>query len=233
MSLPNKSKMVQDPSVQSHESVQVVDETITGGMKKVGKELGRNKMKLVRDNIKQHAGEAGDVFIKSILCSKVSLNVSNIGGNISNTIQTILSKRVEGKCGENGFVKEGSVKIMTYSNGVCRAASVVFDVVYECQVCNPVQGTSIECVVKNVTRAGIRAELDGYSKSPLVIFVARDHHYSLKEFSTINEGERIWINVVGQRFELNDEYVSVIAELDAKEIKKRSGNKQPLLISIK
>ncbi len=88
----------------------------------------------------------------------------------------------------------------------------------------------IDCYVKNITKAGIRAELEGYDNSPLVIFIARDHHYSLKEFSSINEGERIRIKVVGQRFELNDEYVSVIAELDVKEIKKRGGNKQRISI---
>ena len=127
-----------------------------------------------------------------------------------------MSKKIEGKCGENGYVKEGTTEILNYSNGICKGSSVLFDVVYQCDVCNPVQGMIIECVVKNITKAGIRAEIDGFEKSPLVIFIARDHHYSIKEFSTISEGEQIKAQVIGQRFELNDTYVSVIAELYTK-----------------
>ena len=89
---------------------------------------------------------------------------------------------------------------------------------------------SIECIVKNITKAGIRAELEGFENSPLVIFVARDHHYSVKDFSSINEDDRIHIKVVGQRFELNDKYVSVIAELDLKEMIKKQGGKQRISI---
>ena len=172
-----------------------------------------------------------DIFIKCVNTEKVALSVSNIGGNITNVIKMMLSKKMEGKCGENGYVKEGSVEIINYSNGVCKAANIIFDVIYQCHVCNPVQGTTIECVVKNITKAGIRAEIEGYNNSPLVIFVARDHHYSVKEFSSINEGDKIHIKVVGQRFELNDSYVSVIAELDVKELRKNGTNRQRISIA--
>ena len=32
-------------------------------------------------------------------------------------------------------------------------------------------------------------------------------------FSQVNEGDKIEIKVIGQRFELNDKYISIIAEL--------------------
>ena len=188
----------------------------------------KGKKLLVKNDDKKRS--KFDVFIKCISSDKISLSVSNIGGNISNIIKTILSKKLEGKCGENGYIKEGSVELINYSNGICKASNVIFDVVYQCEVCNPVQGMSIECIVKNITKAGIRAELEGFENSPLVIFVARDHHYSVKDFSSINEDDRIHIKVVGQRFELNDKYVSVIAELDLKEMIKKQGGKQRISI---
>lgn len=168
-----------------------------------------------------------DVFIRCVSTDKVSIAVANIGGNISNTIRMLQSKKIEGKCGENGFVKDGSTEILNYSNGVCRGANIMFDVVYQCQVCNPVQGMIVDCIVKNITKAGIRAELEGYDPSPVVIFIARDHHYAVKEFSAVGEGDRIQIKVVGQRFELNDTYVSVIAELDTRNMhNKNKGRKR-------
>lgn len=184
------------------------------------------KSKFVKDEKRKKFG----VFIRCVSTEKLCVSLSNIGGNITNTLKEILSKNIEGKCGENGYVKEGSIGILSYSNGVCKGSNIVFDIVYECEVCNPVQGMNIECIVKNITKAGIRAELEGYDNSPIVIFIARDHHYSIKEFSSINEGEKIQIIVVGQRFELNDKYVSVIAELDVKYLKKKNVGKQRISI---
>ena len=49
--------------------------------------------------------------------------------------------------------------------------------------------------------------------SPLVIFIARDHHYKSNAFSNVKENDTIQVKVIGQRYELNDKYVSVIAIL--------------------
>jgi len=46
-----------------------------------------------------------------------------------------------------------------------------------------------------------------------VIFIARDHHYYVDKFADIKEDEIIQVKIIGTRFELNDKYVSVIAEL--------------------
>jgi len=52
-----------------------------------------------------------------------------------------------------------------------------FEVVYECQICFPVAGMKLNCVAKNITKAGIRAESSETDESPFVLFVARDHHF--------------------------------------------------------
>jgi hypothetical protein len=46
-----------------------------------------------------------------------------------------------------------------------------------------------------------------------VVFIAKDHHYNVSHFADIQEGDKINVRVVGQRFELNDKYVSIIGEL--------------------
>ena len=71
----------------------------------------------------------------------------------------------------------------------------------------------ISCVAKNITKAGIRAESDTDVPSPVVIFIAKDHHYSVSYFNEIQEGDKINIRVIGQRYELNDKYISIIGEL--------------------
>jgi hypothetical protein len=52
-----------------------------------------------------------------------------------------------------------------------------------------------------------------------------------QKFSTIKEGEMINAKVIGQRFELNDKYISIIAELvEAKEVLKMK-KKKKLIVS--
>ena len=68
---------------------------------------------------------------------------------------------------------------------------------------------------KNITKAGIRAEVEDDDNS-LIIFVARDHNYLNKSFSNVKENQEIIVRVIGQRFELNDKNISVIAEFSRK-----------------
>ena len=72
--------------------------------------------------------------------------------------------------------------------------------------------------VKNITKAGIRAE---YKKdSPIVVFISRDHSYKNKNFNSIKVDETVYIRVIGIRYELNDEFISIIAELDERKMKR-------------
>ena len=118
---------------------------------------------------------------------------------------------------KKGYIKKKSVNVISFSSGrITLGNKIVFDVVFECDICLPVEGMKIDCIVKNVTKAGIRAEVeleDEFDISPLVIFIARDHHIDNKYYNDVIENNNICIRVIGQRFELNDMYITIIAEL--------------------
>jgi len=152
------------------------------------------------------------LYFKNIITRKVNIQFKDVGGNIEHIINQNLRRTLEGKCIYEGYIKRDSINILTYSSGLIDGNSVIFDVVFECQACRPVEGMQIRCTIKNVTKAGIRAEIAG-DISPVVIFIARDHQYQSKYFSARKEGEDILIKVIGQRFELNDKYISIIATL--------------------
>ena len=153
-----------------------------------------------------------DIYFSVIISRTVHIPIINVGRNIEITLKNILEQQIEGKCIAEGYIKPGSTSIQSYSNGVQDGYSIMFDVIIECRVCNPVEGMIISCIAKNITKAGIRAELLE-EPSPLVIFVARDHNYMMKAFSAVEENQEIKIRVIGQRFELNDAYISIIGEL--------------------
>jgi hypothetical protein len=79
--------------------------------------------------------------------------------------------------------------------------------------CFPVEGMLVRCIAKNITKAGIRAESEDETPSPIVVFITRDNNYMSSYFSSIKENDKFLARVIGQRFELNDKYVSIIAEI--------------------
>ena len=157
------------------------------------------------------------LYIKNIISKKLSLPIKYVGTNIAEILEQILSNNFEGKCCIEGYVKRGSVKIVTFSSGTVLGNCIIFTVVFEYLVCNPPQGMRISCAVKNITNAGILAHTDEGEYSPLNIFIARDHHYNVSYFSELKDGDIIMVRVIGQRFELNDPFVSIIGELELKQ----------------
>ena len=159
-----------------------------------------------------------ELYMKASLTRKVFLPFSLIGSNTQYNLEQRI-KKIEGKCNKEGFVKPNSINILSYSAGELYSDKVVFHVLFECFICRPVEGMVINCNAKNITKAGIRAEIKGHF-SPVIIFISRDHHLKHKTFSKIKENDDIIIRVIGKRYELNDEYISIIGELYKKKKKK-------------
>jgi DNA-directed RNA polymerase subunit E'/Rpb7 len=165
---------------------------------------------------KSSSSEEGEnvLYSKAILTQKVQLPFIIVGSNIETTIKHTISTKMEGKCIVEGYVRPGSIQIINISSGTLQGRFVEFIVVFECNICCPVEGMLIKCYAKNITQAGIRAftSLDE-KKSPVIIYVSRDHHSSDAYFNSIHEKDAIRVRVIGQRFELNDKQVSIIGEL--------------------
>jgi len=165
-----------------------------------------NKPKNKQREIKQ-------LYSRSLITESISLPILAIGRNLKQTLEKTISSIVEGKCVVEGYVKPKSVKIITHSSGVIKGDKVQFDIVYECEVCFPVAGMLITCFAKDITKAGIRAESADETPSPFVLFVARDHHFANEYFNNIKVGDKFVARIIAQRFELNDKYISIIAEI--------------------
>lgn len=157
-----------------------------------------------------------ELFNRSLLTRPVCIPMRNVNKNIYQEIEKIINKEYEGKCVVEGYIKPKSVKLISYSSGMIKAENIIFDVVFECNICYPVEGMILKCVINNITKAGFRCEIPNEIPSPIVIFVTRDHHFMNNAFSDLKEGDTINVKIIGQRFELNDKYISVIATLEEK-----------------
>ena len=175
------------------------------------------------------------IYHRSIVTRTVVLPINSVGKNLQTTIAKHLVSAYESVCIVEGFVKRGSIKLISYSSGeIKRGNEISFETMFECEVCFPVENMLINCIAKNITKAGIRAESSDETPSPVVVFVAKDHNYDVEAFSNIKEGQRFVAKVIGQRFELNDKYISIIAEIHQglvleKEKEKEMVVKEPII----
>jgi DNA-directed RNA polymerase subunit E'/Rpb7 len=156
------------------------------------------------------------VYIKSLLERKVSLSITEVGKNVKQNLERKTVSHTEGRCMPEGFIQPDSIHVLRYSSGTVNLDMVDFHVVYECMVCNPVEGMLIKAKCKTVTKAGIHAEvLDENGNMPVTAFIARDHHINNHLFNTVEEDMNIVVKVIGTRYELNDPYICVIAKLES------------------
>lgn len=173
-----------------------------------------------------------EVYHKSLLTKIIELPMNAVGDDIKIKLEEKIKYTIEGTCIAEGYVKPKSVKVLTYSSGkIYDGNKIHFEVVFECDICLPVEGMIIEATAVNITKAGIRAEIkqdEEVNSSPVVIFLARDHHYQQEYFSSIKENDKIKVKVIGIRFELKDKYISIIAQLI--ERKKDKFVKKPKLV---
>jgi DNA-directed RNA polymerase subunit E'/Rpb7 len=154
------------------------------------------------------------IYTESLITRCVYLSIMEIDKNLKETITNKIKKEYEGKCIVEGYIQKDSCKIVSYSSGLIKGVNIIYDVVFRCKTCFPVEGMNINCIAVNITKsAGIRAEIADITPSPAVIFITRDHHYNDDYFSQIKEGDRFSATVIGQRFELNDKFISIIAKL--------------------
>lgn len=156
-----------------------------------------------------------DIWVNSIIEREVVLPFSSVGNNLKELLTLKLRKDIEGKCTVDGYIKNNSINIISYSSGVLEGDLIRFSVSIECDICNPVQGMSMCIKAINITKAGIRGI---YPKgiSPVEVLLPRDWHYNSKDFSNIKEEDILIVKVIGQRYELGDDKIQVMGEIENK-----------------
>ena len=174
-----------------------------------------------------------NVYMQSLLTTKVTLKITEIGGNLKDTLEKQIVKNVEGRCINEGYIRPNSVKILEYSSGNIVGEHVDFIVSYECMVCHPVENMKIQCTVHRVTQAGIHAQVIMDGVVPLTIFVARDHNYMITLFSQIKENQEITVRIEGIQYSLNDPCITAIATLVDVEKERRQKEKNKNKVKIR
>ena len=158
------------------------------------------------------------VYVRSMLNMKIALKITEVGKNVARNLEKLIISNTEGKCIPEGYIRSNSVKVMAYSSGKIKDDHIEFEVVYECLLCYPVVDMIVDCLVTNVTHAGIHSHVKDTDSDniPITVFIARDHNNTSKAFNAVKEGAKVEARIIGVRFELNDPSITAIAILEEK-----------------
>jgi len=170
---------------------------------------------ITSESIVGGARRNAEIFTRSIISTKVVLPFHLVGKNYVEILRAKIAEKVEGRCIADGYIRGKSVEIVQHSAGKLHMENVEFQVVYACDVCLPVEGMILECKSKTITqKAGIHAECVVDGVAVITVFVSKEDNATHPKFRDITEPDMtLTVKVVGVIFELNDQTVTVIADL--------------------
>lgn len=157
------------------------------------------------------------IFYKVLLNDRIKIEPRNLSKEYRAYVLDLLRRRMEGRCTRHGYIKEGSIDVYKVAPGsielVGLNGSIVFDVHYYAEVCNPLIGNTIKATVTNMNKFGILAEVGGI----LEIVIAKNsiniQHDAGVDVDSIQIGHQVMVEVIGKKFELNDKKISIVGRL--------------------
>ena len=151
------------------------------------------------------------LYTDAIIQEKIKIPFNKMSNNMTRFFENYAEKMIECKCRNEGYVRMGSCSVLSYSTGLLNSDSIIYNVIYSVNVCYPYENMEVECKIKNITKIGIRAIISEQN-NPIILFISREHNPD-KDFDQYKENQIIKVKILGHRFELNDQYISVIGEL--------------------
>ena len=176
--------------------------------------------------LKSNLGETHNsmLYQENMITKKVYISINNLHSNVKSLLQQYLNKTYTGKCFEEGYIESNSIKVVSYTNGLCVSDKLEFHVVFTCNVCVVSDNMTLECNIENKNLSGIKCNVVSESmeeeegapqedkQGALVIFCSRDHHYGIDDFNTLEVGDKVLVKVIGSKYELFDDYICVIGK---------------------
>jgi hypothetical protein len=185
------------------------DELLVSKLKII--EMSKDRVKIEIKDDKDIVLPVDPLYVKSLIYEKIEVPFIRIGNNMNNYFKKYSERFIEGKCRKEGFIRPHSTSIVSSSTGLLRSDSVIYDVIYSVDICFPYENMEVMCKIKNITKIGIRGIITE-TNNPIVLFISREHNIN-KHFEDYEEEQMIKVKIIGNRFELNDEYISVIGEI--------------------
>lgn len=137
---------------------------------------------------------------------------------VRDVLQRKLRTKLEGRCSRDGWVKPGTLTILSHSMGYVESGRFTGDIVYhtkcEGRVINPSADTLVEGEVIRKNKMGVYVNV----VDAIRIILPRDHpsHIGNDEYDSIVVGEKVTVMIKKSRFQVNDEYILSVGIFESK-----------------
>ena len=155
------------------------------------------------------------MFKSAVINSKINIYPQELKDrDINDILSDTIKSKIGNKCIQNGYVKKDTIEIIRRTIGKIETqflnGMIVYNLQLKVDLCNPQKGDIIrECKVIGKNKMGIMTK-----NGPLEIVLASVHHIDNELFKQIQPDHKIDIEVIGIRFELYDDTISVIGKLN-------------------
>eukprot|EP00873_Tetraselmis_striata_P041624 jgi/Tetstr1/461888/TSEL_006966.t1 len=159
------------------------------------------------------------MFATAVLRQTVKLHAREVGANVREVVEDCARSLLEGVCGESGFVRPSSLRMVGMSHGrlgdIDMGRSYSFDATFKAEVCNPVRGLRINALVRSINRFGMLCEGGYYdpdnSLVPVIeVVVVRNPATFPNEvdLGNLQIGDEVGVEILGRNYELRDSRIS-------------------------
>lgn len=171
-----------------------------------------------------------NIYTENILKTKIKISSKDLNKNFEENILNKLEKDLYNGYTKFGIIKKNSIKILKSSLGKLEVngfmGNILYEVVFSCLICNPIILSKFICKVINVNNFGILAKIinDNEIIDIVEIIIPKKTASILSDIdlNTININDKILIQIIGKRPELNDKVIKCIAKV----IKKINNTKE-------
>lgn len=169
-----------------------------------------------------------DIFVPIRFRTSIQLSPADLIADFEDVILQRVRTNLEGVCSRYGYIRPGSISIVKRSAGSFVKqhfnGHIKFEMVCRAEVCNPNVGAKFPAVVKNKNALGIHAESivknNGKEETILDIIIPKRSVGIVSTISleNIQIGDKIHVEVLGKRYQLNDKKISIIARAISEEV---------------
>jgi len=158
------------------------------------------------------------IYITQELKHTIRLTANELNTtNVDRVLETYLKHAVGNKCVSPGYVDKDSIQIVSRTIGKGNSrfldGSITFQVTYKANVCCPNEQDILNVDIVGINKMGILAKKEN---TPLNIVIPKNLHLDTSIYKKIDpeiQNQKIIIQVIGRRFELNSKEMFIIGQL--------------------
>lgn len=166
-----------------------------------------------------------DIFLSTVLTTRVKIHPSEMTLDVHDAVRTKLANVFEGVCTKFGYIRPGSIHISSLGTNMVEkhtfSGYVLFDVQFECDVCNPCPGDVILAKVKNMNKFGVLCvsgfiDEDMHMASIIEIVIPKCSTTICKNKDLVNQvkiDDMVEIELLGKKMKTSDTKISMVGRI--------------------